>query len=191
MGGAGEDVGFEPVPVASGPDKLTPPPGGQFFLLAVVRPLATVTVLLVIYYVLPADRRLDTWTLVQLVLELVLVVAVIGWQVRRIMRSPYPAIQGIQALAFVIPLFLVIFAYAYYVLEHELAQSFTKPLTRTDALYFVVAVFATVGFGDIAAVSQAARLLVIIQMVGDLLLLGGVLRVIVTAVQRSRAGRRD
>ncbi|GLY71234.1 metal transporter [Amycolatopsis taiwanensis] len=177
--------------MAPGPDKLTPPPRGQFFLLAVVRPLATVTVLLVIYYVLPADRRLDTWTLVQLVLELVLVVAVIGWQVRRIMRSPYPAIQGIQALAFVIPLFLVIFAYAYYVLEHELAQSFTKPLTRTDALYFVVAVFATVGFGDIAAVSQAARLLVIIQMVGDLLLLGGVLRVIVTAVQRSRAGRRD
>lgn len=185
------DAAFEPVPVTPDPDKLSPPPRGQFFLLAVVRPLATVTVLLVIYYLLPADRQLDTSTLVQLVLELVLVVAVLVWQVRRIMRSPYPAIQGIQALAFVIPLFLVVFAYTYYVLEHNLAGSFTKPLTRTDALYFVITVFSTVGFGDIAAVSQTARILVTIQMVGDLLILGGVLRVIVSAVQRSRVERRD
>lgn len=191
MGGAGEDAAFEPVPVTPDPNKFSPPPRGQFFLLAVVRPLATVTVLVVIYYLLPADRRLDTSTLVQLVLELMLVVAVVAWQVRRILRSPYPVIQGVQALAFVIPLFLVIFAYAYYVLEHNLASSFTKPLTRTDSLYFVVTVFATVGFGDIAAVTQLARILVTLQIVGDLLMLGGVLRVIVTAVQRSRAERRD
>lgn len=178
---------FKPVPVTPGPNKFAPSPRWRFILLAVVRPLVTVTILLMIYYLLPADRRLSTSTLVQLVLELALVVAVIVWQVRRIMRSAHPVVQGVQALAFVIPLFLLIFAYAYYILEHNLPDSFTAPLTRTDALYFVVTVFSTVGFGDITAATQIARVLVTIQMVGDLLVLGGVLRVIVTAVQRSRA----
>ena len=35
--------------------------------------------------------------------------------------------------------------------------SFTEPLTRTDSLYFVVTVFATVGFGDITPLSLSAR----------------------------------
>jgi ion channel len=180
-------VGFESVSVTPGSDEFAQPSRWQLILLAVVRPLVTVAIMLVIYYLLPVDRRLSTWTLVQLVLELALLVAVILWQVRRITRSPYPVIQGVQALAFVIPLFLVIFAYAYYILAHNLTNSFTTPLTRTDALYFVVTVFSTVGFGDITAATQIARILVTIQMVGDLLILGGVLRVIVTAVQRSRA----
>jgi hypothetical protein len=104
-----------------------------------------------------------------------------------IVRSPYPALQGVQALAIIIPLFLLIFAYTYYIVEHNIPNSFTTPLTRTDSLYFVVTVFATVGFGDITAVTQVARVLVIIQMVGDLLVLGVVLRVVVSAVQRGRA----
>ena len=36
----------------------------------------------------------------------------------------------------------------------------THTLTRTDALYFTITIFATVGFGDISATSQSARLLV-------------------------------
>jgi hypothetical protein len=152
----------------------------------VVRPLLTVTVLIVVYYVLPVDRRLDAWTVVLLIGELALVVAVVVWEVRAILRSPFPALQGIQALAIVIPLFLLAFADAYYALAHLQGRSFTEPLTRTDALYFVVTVFSSVGFGDIAPVTEPARVLVIVQMIGDLLVLGVVLRVIVTAVQRGR-----
>ena len=37
------------------------------------------------------------------------------------------------------------------------AGTFTEPLTRTDAQYFTVTIFATVGFGDITAVTQTAR----------------------------------
>ncbi|MET0414807.1 MAG: potassium channel family protein [Actinoplanes sp.] len=62
----------------------------------------------------------------------------------------------------------------------------THTLTRTDALYFTVTVFATVGFGDISATSQIARRLVTAQMILDLLVLGLGIRVFVGAVQRGR-----
>ncbi len=71
-------------------------------------------------------------------------------------------------------------------MAHNVPDSFTDPLTRTDSLYFTVTVFATVGFGDIAPVTQAARVLVTVQMVGNLLLLGIALRVVVLAVQHRR-----
>jgi hypothetical protein len=59
-------------------------------------------------------------------------------------------------------------------------------LTRTDSLYFTVTVFATVGFGDINATSQAARVLVTVQMVLDLIVLGLGIRVFTSAVQSGR-----
>jgi hypothetical protein len=64
--------------------------------------------------------------------------------------------------------------------------AFTEPMSRTDALYFTVTVFATVGFGDISAVSTAARIVVTLQMIADLLLLGLVLRAVLDAVRRGR-----
>ena len=42
-------------------------------------------------------------------------------------------------------------------MERACAANFTHPLTRTDTLYFAVTFFSTVGFGDIAAKSEAAR----------------------------------
>ncbi|HEV7648681.1 MAG TPA: ion channel [Actinophytocola sp.] len=159
----------------------------RFPLLAVARPLATTVALVVGYYLLPVDRALTAWTLVVLVGGTVAVVALVVWEIRRILRSPFPTLQGVQALALIVPLYLLIYANVYYVVAHNVPASFTTPLTRTDSLYFVVTVFATVGFGDIVAVTQAARVLVTAQMIGNLLLLGIALRVIVTAVQRSRA----
>ena len=50
----------------------------------------------------------------------------------------------------IVPLFLLLFASTYFLMERASAASFTQPLTRTDALYFTVTVFSTVGFGDIS-----------------------------------------
>jgi hypothetical protein len=62
----------------------------------------------------------------------------------------------------------------------------THPLTRTDTLYFTVTVFITVGFGDITAASQSARLVVTAQMLLDLVALGLLVRAFVGAVQIAR-----
>jgi voltage-gated potassium channel len=52
------------------------------------------------------------------------------------------------------------------------ASNFGEKLTHTDALYFTVTVFTTVGFGDITAKSEGARLLVTGQMATGLIILG-------------------
>jgi voltage-gated potassium channel Kch len=68
-------------------------------------------------------------------------------------------------------------------------DSFSHSLTRTDALYFTVTTFTTVGYGDITATSQSARLVVTAQMLLDLLALGLGVRVLLGAVQLARQGR--
>ena len=113
------------------------------------------------------------------------------WQVRKITRSRYPGVQAVEALGLIVPLFLLMFASTYFVMERASAAAFTQPLTRTDALYFTVTVFSTVGFGDISPKSEAARVVLIVQMLGDLAILGAGIQVLLQAVQRGRQQRPD
>jgi voltage-gated potassium channel len=155
-------------------------------LLAIMRTLLTSAGMLVLYFVLPLDRSFSVGTLFALAGGVVATGALVAWQVRSILRSRHPALRAVENIALSLPLFLLLFAAAYAVLSGSEPAAFTEPLNRVDCLYFVVTVFATVGFGDISAVSELARVLVTVQMVGDLLLIGLVLRVFVTAVDRGR-----
>ncbi len=56
-------------------------------------------------------------------------------------------------------------------------------------MYFSSTVFTTVGFGDITAKSEAARLVVTVQMWLDLVFLGLVLRVVTQAIKYSQQRR--
>ena len=156
---------------------------------AVLRASLTSAVLVVLYYKLPFTAVDDASTFLLLAAGLVLFAAVITWQVRSILRSDYPALRAIEALGAAIPLFLLVFAAAYVKLADTQAEAFSEPLSRTDALYFTITVFATVGFGDIAPVTDAARITTMVQMVGDLLVVGLVLRVMLGAVKQGRERR--
>ena len=155
------------------------------FLRATVSTVALVT----IYYLLPLNRTSSWAAVTMLVIGLVLFIGLVAFQVRSILRSQYPALRAIEALATSIPLFLLLFASVYVVMATISASNFSEPLTHTDALYFTVTVFSTVGFGDITAKSEAARLVVTSQMIADLLIIGLGLRVIVGAVTRGRQQR--
>jgi hypothetical protein len=85
--------------------------------------------------------------------------------------------------------YLLLFASTYFVMERASAANFTQPLSRTDALYFSVTVFTTVGFGDITAKSETARAVLIIQMLADLALLGAGARVLLGAIHRGQQRR--
>jgi ion channel len=95
----------------------------------------------------------------------VVFIALVGFQVRSIIRSPFPGLRAVEALATSVPLFLLLFASSYVVMAAMSAANFGGRLTHTDGLYFAVTVFSTVGFGDITAKTQAARLVVTGQMI--------------------------
>ena len=163
----------------------------RLIVRAVLRSLLSATVLVVLYYLLPLDRPWGAGTAVRLLASLLVFAGVMVWQVRKIIRSRYPGVQAVAALGLIVPLYLLLFASAYFVMERASAAAFTQPLTRTDALYFTVTVFSTVGFGDISPKSEAARVVLIVQMLGDLAVLGAGLRVLLSAVQRGRQQRSD
>jgi hypothetical protein len=161
----------------------------RLLIRALVRPALSATVLLFLYYLLPLDDRLTAPTAVSLLVGLVLVAALLTWQVRNIRTAKYPRLRAIEATAVSLPLFILVFAAAYFATALSVPDSFSEALSRTDALYFAVTVFATVGFGDITPLTQAARVLVMIQMVGDLALVGVVVRVVAGAVQTGLRSR--
>jgi hypothetical protein len=119
-------------------------------------------------------------------LGLLALIGLVAFQVRAIIRSSTPGLRGVGALATSAPLFLLLFSATYYVMGSINPDSFTEPLTRTDALYFTVTVFATVGFGDIAAKTEMARALVTGQMVAGIVIVGIGARIIVDAIKRGR-----
>ena len=177
------------VDMTAQPQGVAPPK--RLIYWAVLRGLLVATVLVVLYYVLPLDRPLDTGTAVRLLLGLLVFTGVTVWQIRRIVGSRYPAMRAFEALGMIVPLYLLLFASTYFLMERASAANFTQPLTRTDALYFSVTVFATVGFGDITAKSETARVVLIVQMLGDLALLGAGARVLLGAVRRGQQRRSD
>lgn len=155
-------------------------------VVTLLRALGSTVVLIAIYYLLPLDRTSTGVAISMLAVGLLALIGVIALQVRSILRAEYPALRGVGALATSAPLFLLLFAATYFVLGGISASNFSEPMTRTDALYFTVTIFATVGFGDITAKTEVARLLVTGQMVAGIVMVGIGARIIVDAVKHGR-----
>lgn len=148
--------------------------------------------LLVAYYALPVGvggGRL--WAgLVLTVACLVALAAAIVVQARRELRGARGARIG--TLTIMLFLVVVLFALAYYLLEGARPGQLADLSTRTDALYFTLSTVATIGYGDVHAAGQAARMVVSVQIVFDLVLVGALVRTIAMRVRRrndTRTGR--
>jgi voltage-gated potassium channel len=160
-------------------------------LLTLLRVALTLSLLSVAYFEIPtgtSDGEPDAWWFV---VQLLVFGAVAGVQLPAIVRSDYPVARAVEALALTVPLFLLLFARIY--LESSLydPDAFSEPLDKTAALYLTVTIFTTVGFGDIVARTNAARLLVTGQMLLNLIVLGVGVRLLVSAARRGVARRRD
>lgn len=150
--------------------------------LALLRAGLSATVLVVLYYVLPLDGGGGIRVVLGLAVGLVVFVAVVAAQVWRIARSDYPRLRAVEALSTALPLFLVVFAATYFLMDRAQPGSFSESLNRTDGLYYTITVFSTVGFGDIVPHSQPARIVTMVQMLADLAVIGVVARLLVSAI---------
>ncbi|MFZ2527185.1 MAG: potassium channel family protein [Rhodococcus sp. (in: high G+C Gram-positive bacteria)] len=181
-----------PVPTSdeSGrPERLSRRDRRRILVRALARPALIALVLVFVYFLLPLDHVGDLTAAFALAAGIVVVIALGWWQIRRIMAAEYPAVQAIEALTTVVVFYLVLFATVFFRMSVVNPGSFDEPLSRIDALYFCLTVFSTVGFGDIAAVSQAARVVVTVQMVLNLILIALGIRLVTAAVQWRRRHR--
>lgn len=149
--------------------------------------MITTTALVILYYLSPLDRLASVPLGVSLAIALLilLIVAIVG--IRATMRATYPGVRGVEALATTVPLFMLLYAATYFLMARTDPGSFSADgLTRTDTLYFTITIFSTVGFGDITATSQSARILASTQMILDLLILGLGLQAFIGAIRLGR-----
>lgn len=154
-----------------------------------VRVTLSLSLLSVAYYLIPTSSLGEGSDVPWLILELGVFGVVVSVQVPAIVRAKYPILRAVEALAILIPLFLLIFARIYLSSSLNDPSAFTQPLDNTTALYFTVTVFATVGFGDIVAQTNSMRLLVSLQMLLNLAVLGVVIRLLTSAARRGVARR--
>jgi voltage-gated potassium channel len=148
-----------------------------------LRPLGTVALSLAAYFWLPLPSRSDMFAILLLAVGLATLVIVVAWHVRAIASSEYPRMQAIEALSLAAPMYLLMFAATYFVMSSSVESNFSESLSRVSALYFSVTVFSTTGFGDISARSDAARMLVTGQMIGNMIFIGFGIRQLATATQ--------
>jgi voltage-gated potassium channel len=156
-----------------------------------LRVVAALVGLFAVYAVVPIGPAADTsvGTVSVLVIGGALFLVLLGRQVRVLGSSAYPVLRAVQSIALIVGLFIVCFALGYLALSGADPAAFTEPLGKVTSLYFTVTVLATVGFGDITASTDGARLLVTLQMVLGLGLIGAVVRYL-SGLARSLAGRR-
>lgn len=110
-------------------------------------------------------------------------------RLRRVLASERPGFEASEALIQLLTMLITGFAAVYYAMNRDGTQ-LTSLDTRVDAVYFTVTTLSTVGFGDVAATSQAARLVVTVQIVFDLLFIGVAVRVFAMAARRRAEERR-
>jgi voltage-gated potassium channel len=170
---------------------LTPSEQKRAVALAVLRFLATFALVLAVYYFLPINiDQTGTVFILGFVLGLILLAAIVVWQVRTILRADLPALRAMEALGVVLPFFLCIYAASYLILSASEPTAFNHVLDHSTALYFTIVVFGTVGFGDFIPTINPARMLVSSQVLLDLVFLALVVRVLFGASRLSlrRAG---
>jgi voltage-gated potassium channel len=155
-----------------------------------IRTSLSVAMLLLIYTLLPAEATMTTDALVRLVASLVFVALVIALQVHAIRSANYPVLRAIEAAINAIFVFIIVFALFYLGLARSNPANFSEPLNHISAFYFTVTTLATVGFGDISAKSDVARLVVTVQMLLDLAIVAIIVRVF-SSIARASQTRSD
>lgn len=163
-------------------EELTPAQRNRLVTKMLSRSILVALLIVVAYYTLPLDRPADIG-LVILIVGLLALAGILTWQIRMIVGSPFPRIRAAETLIVGIPLLLVVFASVYFLIGKAQVDSFSEAMSKTDAMYFTVTVFTTVGFGDITAKSELTRTLVTLQMLFNLAVFGLVAKLIFGAVE--------
>lgn len=146
--------------------------------------LLLVAAVLVTYYSLPWDGTHIDDLVLRLVVGIVAIVVIAVVAVRIVLRAEYPLVRAAEVLVVVVAVAIALFASIYAYLSHLDPASFTEPLSRTDALYFAVTTATTVGYGDISALTETARVLVMVQMVVNVAVIGIAARTLIYAARK-------
>ncbi|RIQ24451.1 potassium channel family protein [Jiangella rhizosphaerae] len=146
----------------------------------IVHSILTLACALVVYYTLPLTRPHDPPEVVSGALFLAGVAGLVwltAHEVRRFSARLGEARTRVFGLLSVLYVVVTFFALTYYLMERNDPAQFDGLETRTDALYFSIVTLGTVGYGDVHAAGQEARIAAMVQIVFDLVVIGALFAV--------------
>jgi hypothetical protein len=164
---------------------ISSPKPHLLLLGAAVRSIGVVAATLAFYALIPI--RPDTALMISVfaVVGLVAICVVFGRQVVRVAHHPKPVLAAAESLSLVFGMFVALFALVYASLSAADSQAFSQPVGKVAGIYLSVTILSTVGFGDIAAASDAARVFVTVQMVSDLVLIGTAVKLLGSSARQA------
>ena len=147
----------------------------------------TVVVLVVGYHLIRFDRG-DTWQIgLVAVVALVLLFAGVVLELRAVKVAEFPTLRAVQSLTVSLVVVWLSFAGVYMILSNNDSGAFDEVLDHTGAVYFSLTTLTTIGYGDIVPLSHAARNVVMLQMVIDVLIIGVYVKLVTTTVRERLA----
>lgn len=167
-----------------GLDELEAPVRRRLIARSALVSSAIVTTVLAAYFIVPWDPD-GTWSVAaRVLLSVGIPVAGTIIATTHLRRAEYPVLRAVELLIAIASSAIVMFASVHLVLSSHDAAAFSEPLDRIDALYFALTTATTVGYGDIHAQSDAARIVVMVQMVTSVVVLGSAARLLLTTARR-------
>ena len=136
-----------------------------------VRLAVAVTLLCIVYFTVPLTREIGRGEVAQIagsLLALGLLGFLVVWEVRQQLVDQN---RNIDRLALAMAVAVLGFAIGFYLMAKSDPGQIVGLDTRLDSLYFTMTTLLTIGYGDIHAAGQAARALVLVQMVFNLAIL--------------------
>ena len=150
-------------------DRLTQ----RLIMMALARVLGIVAVTLLVYFLVPIEGASAARAAAATAcVGIATILAVFARQMSRVSRSQRPVLAAVEALVLVFGFFLCFFALLYVSLSASDPGAFTQGVDKVAGVYFTMTILTTVGFGDISAVSDTARIMVTLQMVLGVILIG-------------------
>lgn len=149
---------------------------------------ARTALLIVAYYIAPFEDTGGSSVALRVVISLVIVAGAATIALLGILKADFPILRAIEGMTTLIVVTILLCASTYALMSLGDPSSFSEAFNHTGALYFAVTTATTIGFGDITPITDAARIVVMVQMVVNVALLGVGIRVMLnTAKRRARS----
>ncbi len=164
---------------------LTPKERRRIVVRTLLRVAATIAVLVLGYSLIPFGGS-ERWTVATVAVAGLVVIAIVAtYQIRSIAYATLPSVKAVETLSLLIPLVVFWFAATYFAQSAASPGSFDEQLDHVGAVYFAMTTITTIGYGDIAPVSDTARMMVMMQMVTNVLVVGLAVRLTMSAVRNN------
>ena len=112
----------------------------------------------------------------------VLILLIVRHLAKQLSAGSDPGVRVRSLIALLYPV-VVLFALTYYIIQTTDPTQFVDLATRTDALYYTIITLGTVGYGDVHAAGQLARVISMIQVAFDLVVIGALIAVATSRFQ--------